>query len=70
MAGINSKWRKGAVRHSQKTTLDHTRQVRDKHGVYRSKTDSPTEKQYVERLTARSPGWVNGARVHKPDGAK
>jgi hypothetical protein len=61
---LNSRWRKGAVRFSTKTTVEHTRHTRTPEGIFRRETDSPTEAKYVERFHA-APGWRNGARITK-----
>jgi hypothetical protein len=61
---MNSRWRKGAVRYSPKTTVEATRFVKQPNGGRRRETDAPTEVRFCERLHA-SPGWRNGARVSK-----
>jgi hypothetical protein len=61
---LNSRWRKGAVRFSTKTTVEHTRFTRMPDGSRRREQDSPTEAKYVERMHA-APGWRNGARITK-----
>ena len=61
---LNSRWRKGAVRFSTKTTVEHTRHVKMPDGSRRRESDSPTEAKYCERFTS-APGWKNGARISK-----
>lgn len=65
MVRLNSKWGPGGQRQSTKLTVEHTRQVRDRHGTFRAQTENVTEAAYVARVTAKQPGWFRGAKVAK-----
>lgn len=63
---MNSRWRKGAVRYSTKTTVDHTRFTRQPDGSRRKESDSPTEVKYCERAHEMAGGpFRKGARIRK-----
>jgi hypothetical protein len=64
MAKMNSRWRLGAQRYSTKTTVEHSRSVRQADGSFRREVDAPTEARFVER-THEAAGWRKGARIRK-----
>ena len=64
MSKINSRWRKGAQRYSEKRTVELTRWVKDFAFGHRLVRKVVTEILFV--AMGREPyGWKNGAKVRK-----